>query len=104
MKVLVKESVYETLEDFYRTSMQLHPTLDEITVRKKIRRLTQSIRQLGMHPTSHPFARFKQDWISNKYRDFVFEDIHIAYTIAQTESGDEFVYVVDACHSLLYHD
>lgn len=40
MKVLVKESVYETLEEFYRTSMQLHPTLDEVTVRKKIRRLT----------------------------------------------------------------
>lgn len=104
MKVLVKESVYATLEDFYRTSMQLHPTLDEVTVRKKIRRLTQAIRQLGSHPTLHPKARYRQEWISNNYRDFVFEDIHIAYQLAQTESGEEFVYVVDACRSLLYHD
>lgn len=104
MKVLIKESVYATLEDFYRTSMQLHPTLDEVTVNKKICRLTRAMRQLGSHPTLHPFARHRQDWIANGYRDFIFEDIHIAYQIARTESGESFVYVVDVCHSLLYHD
>ena len=39
------------------------------------------------------------------YHEFIAEDFHFAYKIYTIEeTGEQVAYVVDACHSLLYHN
>lgn len=104
MKVIVESQVQQNLRRFYDISLSLHPTLDEETVEKKIMRSYEAMDDLRLFPYKHPIATFNRSWIANGYRDMIIEDIHIAYEIAQFDSGELFVHVVDAEHSLLHHD
>ena len=63
------------------------------------------LRNLSREATIHPYARYKQTWIDAGYRELITEDFHFAYTIYKIEeTGELMAYVVDACHSTLYHN
>lgn len=104
MKVIIEAQVQESLRQFYDASLILHPSLDETTVTNKINRLYEVINSLRLFPYKHPISTYNRTWIANGYRDLVFEDIHIAYEIAEFEDGEVFVHVVDAEHSFLHHN
>lgn len=103
MKVLISNKARNAIDDFYREALRLHEALDEITVRKKVRRLYAGIRNLESYYGIYPQARFIDEWRQKGYRDFIIEDFHIAYQIRKLQGGESVVYVADACHSLLYH-
>lgn len=104
MRVVIESHVQETLWQFYNVAMQLHPSLDEVTVTNKISRLFEAIQTLQHFPYKYPLATYNRVWIANGYRDLVVEDIHIAYEIARLDTGEMFVHVVDVEHSLLHHN
>lgn len=104
MKVVIEKHVEDVLWDFYDVAMRLHPSLDEVTVARKIERLFEEIQSLRLFPYQHSVATFNRSWIASGYRDLVVEDIHIAYEIAAFDTGELFVHVVDAEHSLLHHN
>ena len=105
MIVRIDKNVHVQIAEFYAISMALHPTLDEVTVEKKKSRLFEAIRALEKYATIYPNARYKQAWIDAGYKEFIAEDFHFAYKIYKIEETGELVaYVIDACHSLLYHN
>lgn len=105
MIIRIDNSVHAEIENFYTVSMQLHPTLDEAVVQAKKERLYAAIRSLKDYAYIHPMARYKRSWIDAGYREFIAEDFHFAYRIfIIEETGEPVAYVIDACHSLLYHD
>ncbi|MBR1426250.1 MAG: hypothetical protein IJ581_02235 [Paludibacteraceae bacterium] len=105
MIVRIDKNVHVQIAEFYAVSMTLHPTLDEATVKRKKERLYAALRELGSFATIYPPARYKQAWIDAGYHEFIAEDFHFAYTIYTVqETGESVAYVIDACHSLLYHN
>lgn len=104
MRVIIDNNALEGIKAFYRAAMATHITLDEYTVVNKINRLFDAIEDLGNSPNKYPKARHIKKWIEQGCRDFVFEDLHTAYKIVQLDTGERIVYVIDVCHSLLYHD
>lgn len=104
MRVLIDDNALEGLKEFYQAAMNEHVTLDEDTVVRKINRLFDGIKQLGVFPDKYPLARYKAEWIKQGCRDFIFEDLHVAYKIVRLTTDEKVVYVIDVCHSLLYHD
>lgn len=105
MIVRIDKNVHAEIETFYAISMQLHPSLDEAVVQAKKARLYEAIRSLKVYAYIHPMARYKRAWVDAGYREFIAEDFHFAYQIFLIEeTGETVVYVVDACHSLLYHN
>lgn len=105
MIVRIDNNVHVEIETFYAVSMQLHPTLDETVVQAKKERLYAAIRSLEDYAYIHPKARYKRSWIDAGYREFIAEDFHFAYQIFLIEeTGETVAYVIDACHSLLYHN
>lgn len=105
MIVRIDNSVHTEIETFYAISMQLHPTLSEAVIQAKKERLYAAIRSLKDYAYIHPTARYKRSWIDAGYREFIAEDFHFAYQIFLIEETSETVaYVIDACHSLLYHN
>lgn len=104
MRVRVLDSVLQELMAFYDTAISLHPTLDESTIQEKMNRCMDAVQTLGDFPEKYPLARHKKNWVEHHYRDFVYEDIHFAYKVVLLDTGEKVVYVIDACHSLLYHD
>mgnify|MGYP003290251302 CR=1 FL=1 len=104
MRVLVDNQVNVVLREFYKKAMENHITLTRETVHAKINRVRSQLHSLGDYPSKYGFAEYKLDWKRNHYRVFVVEDIHFAYKVIKLRSGEEVVYVIDACHSLLYHD
>ena len=105
MIVRIDNSVHVQIAEFYAISMALHPTLDEAVVERKKSRLYAAIRELETYATIYPLARYTQAWIDAGYHEFIAEDFHFAYKIYTiAETGEQVAYVVDACHSLLYHN
>ena len=105
MIVRIDNAVHEEIENFYAISMLLHPTLDETVVQAKKARLYAAIRSLKDYAYIYPSARYKRAWIDAGYREFIAEDFHFAYQIFLIgETGETVAYVIDACHSLLYHN
>lgn len=104
MRVIVDIKVRQTLYDFYAESIVQHPTLDEAVVHAKIDRLLNAMNKLGDFPDKYPLAKYNQQWKNKRYRDFISENIHIAYKVVKLETGEKVVYVADAEHSLLHHD
>ena len=47
MRVVVRDTVYEALDDFYAAAMKQHPTVDLQTVLKKEERLYRALESLG---------------------------------------------------------
>lgn len=103
MKVILSNEAKYAINSFYQKALELHETLDETTVKNKIKRLYAGIRELKTFYSLYPKARYKEEWIQQGYRDFTIEDFHIAYRLVKLENGETVVYVADACHSLLYH-
>ena len=105
MIVRIDNNVHIQIAEFYAISMALHPTLDEATVERKKNRLYAALKELEHYATIYPKARYKQAWIDADYNEFIAEDFHFAYKIYKIEETGEMVaYVIDACHSLLYHN
>ena len=102
MKVLVKPLVRERLDEFYEAAMKHHITLGEETVLAKKERLISALSTLE---TIQGFskARYNDMWKQNGWHDFICEDFHFAYELAQDEEGNDVVVVQDAIHSLLFH-
>ena len=105
MKLIIENSVQQAIEQFYYIAMRLHPTLGELTVRRKKRRLYASLRELAKHPTYYPSAQYRKEWVENNYHVFLCEDFHFAFRICyDPDTRQRFVWVLDAVHSLNYHD
>jgi hypothetical protein len=104
MRVVVNEKVQENLNEFYAIALRLHPALDEVTVMHKLDRLYASLEDLGKNPYLYTYAQYKKEWKEKRYRVYSKEGVLFAYTIALDESGETYVRVHDAVHSLLYHD
>lgn len=104
MKILISPRVHEVIGEFYDYALCNHVTLDEITVLRKKDRLYDAMESLGSFARIHPKARLRQDWIDNDYYECIVEDFHLAYYVAENESGEDMVVIIDACHSLLYHN
>ena len=104
MRVIVDVKVRQALYDFYEEAIAQHPTLDETTVHAKIDRLLNAMNKLGDFPEKYALAKYNQLWKKKHYRDFISENIHIAYKVVKLETGEKVVYVADAEHSLLHHD
>lgn len=105
MIVIIDDAVERAIDTFYLFAMEIHPSLSEETVRCKKSRLFDSLRKLGNFPSSHPLAQYRADWIRAGYRVYSCENFLFAFQICEdAETHTQFVYVVDAVHSLLYHD
>lgn len=104
MRLVVDKRVYEKVIHFYDVAIDLHPSLDEIMVLRKEKRLFESLQFLTIFPKAYGFAKHNQAWEEAGYREFICEDFHFAYTIRTLKSGEQVVLVVDAVHSLLYHE
>ncbi len=104
MRVIVDVKVCQILYDFYEEAIAQHPTLDEATVHAKIDRLLNAMNKLGDFPEKYALAKYNHLWKMKHYRDFILENIHIAYKVVKLETGEKVVYVANAEHSLLHHD
>ena len=102
MKVLIKPLVRERLDEFYEAAMKNHITLGEETVLAKKERLIAALSTLETMQ-GFQMARCNDVWQQNGWHDFICEDFHFAYELAQDEEGNDVVVVQDAVHSLLYH-
>ena len=102
MKVLIKPLVRERLDEFYEAAMKCHITLSEDTVLAKKERLIDSLSTLETMQ-GFPLSRCNDVWQQKGWHDFLCEDFHFAYELAQDEEGNDVVVVQDAVHSLLYH-
>jgi hypothetical protein len=60
MRVIIDDRVHDTIENFYKISLRLHPTLDEVTVEKKKDRLYAALETLREFPFRNTEARIKK--------------------------------------------
>ncbi len=96
--------VYYSLDEFYAKSIELHPSLDYVTITNKKKRLLSRVySDLIMFPLKHRIAR-KRSWELLGYRDLVVEQVHFGYTIEKNHNGEVYILVHDAIHSKIYHD
>lgn len=103
MKVIISNKARKAIDDFYKEALMRHEALDEITIKKKVRRLYAGIRELKAFYSIYPKARFIEEWKQKGYHDFKIEDFHIAYELRKLQDGQPVIYITDACHSLLFH-
>ena len=101
--VYIDRKVHEKIRQFYEASMQLHISLDEKTVQKKMQRIYEGLEKLGRDALTYRKARLLPNWIEAGYRECIVEDFHFAFQVYKEENNTIYVYVHDACHSLLYH-
>ena len=104
MRVIVHETVYQAVDEFYAAAIANHPALDIQTVLNKEERLYNALQTLGKTYYLSPDARFVLDWKQKGYKDFIYEDFHFAFHVVAIPSGELVVAVEDARHSLLFHD
>ena len=105
MKVIIDNQVDISIHEFYAVALLLHPALDEQTVINKVNRLYDALKTLERFPYMYPLARYNKLWRKKKYRDFLCEDFHFGYKVlVDPETGEQYVQVFDAVHSLLCHN
>jgi len=102
MRVIISDTVREKVREFYLAAMQNHPSLGWETVDKKEQRLYESLQTLGVMQ-GFQRARYNRDWINQGWHEYICEDFHFAYEVCTNEENEDFVWVRDAVHSLLYH-
>ena len=103
MRVIIHNEVHDVLVDFYEFAKNKYITLDASVVIHKMQRIYDALGELGRYAYVCPKARLRKDWIDKGYQECLIEDFHFAFEIClDEESGEEFVYVHEACHSLLY--
>lgn len=103
MRVVIDSKVHASIQEFYDAAMMRHATLDFQTVQKKITRLYDSLETLGSYPALYAKARLKEDWVASSWREYICEDFHFAYEICEDDNGEDYVWVRDAVHSMLYY-
>lgn len=104
MRVIIDQNVNESIQQFYQVAMTLHPSLSEEAVWNKKERLYNALLGLGLYPEMYPIAK-KQKWAEHQYREAICEDFHFAYAICTDfDTKEQFVYIFDAVHSLLYYE
>ena len=52
--MIIDDRVHDIIENFYKVSLRLHPTLDEVTVEKKKDRLYAALETLQEFPFNIP--------------------------------------------------
>ena len=105
MQVIIDQQVDYSIHEFYAVALVLHPTLDLQTVENKVNRLYDALKILERFPYMYPLARYNKEWRRKKYRDFLCEDFHFRYKVmVDKETGEQYVQIFDAIHSLLFHD
>lgn len=104
MRVIIRDTVYQAVEDFYVAAMNNHPTLDIQTVLKKENRLFQSLQSLSDTYYLYSESRYVIEWKRKGYLDFLCEDFHFAFQLSILPTGEEVISIEDAKHSLLFHD
>ena len=103
MNAVVDSVVWEKIDAFYDAALARHVTLGEETVIKKKNRLVSSLDDLGKCPALYAKTRQKDEWLSAGWREYICEDFHFAYEICEDDNGDDYVWIRDAVHSLLYY-
>ncbi len=104
MRVIIRDTVYQAVDEFYEAAMNNHPTLDMQTVLNKEDRMYRALQTLGHTYYLHNEARYVLDWKRRGYRDFIYEDFHFGFRVVSLPSGELVVSVEDARHSLTFHD
>ena len=104
MRVIVRDKVYEALDEFYAVSMKRHPTLDLQTVLNKENRLFEALQSLGENYFLCREPRYILDWRRKGYKDFMYENFHFAFHVAVLPTGEMVVAVEDVRHDLMFHD
>ena len=104
MRVIVRDKVYEALDEFYAISMEKHPTLDLQTILDKENRLFNALQTLGETYYLYNEPRYILDWIRKGYKDFMFENFHFAFHLTVLSTGEVVVAVEDVRHDLMFHD
>ena len=104
MQVIIDIHVHQSIEQFYKAALHLHPTLDEATVENKKERLYAALELIGQYPNLFPIARYKRTWRAAGYREMIAEDFHFGYKVYSDVDGTQYVIIHDAIHSLLYHN
>ena len=104
MRVIIKDTVYSAVEDFYVAAMEKHPSLDLQTVLNKEERMYKALQELGETYYLFNESRYVIDWKRKGYFDFMYEGFHFAFHVAVLPSGEMVVAVEDARHDLLFHD
>lgn len=103
MRVIIDHKVVKAIDNFYIVAMNRHISLSEGIVMAKKQRLIASLVSLGDYYFIYPKARWKHEWITNNWQDFLCEDFHFAYEEILDKNSQKIVFVCDAVHSFLYH-
>ena len=103
MKVIIDDVVVKEIDSFYSVALHSHITLSEETVMAKKKRLIDALRSLSDYYFIYPKARLKRKWIENNWQEYICEDFHFAFEVVSDNSGQVFIFIRDAVHSLLYH-
>ena len=103
MRVIVDDKVVKSIDSFYLAAMNRHISLSEETVMAKKKRLIAALQSLSDYYFIYPKARWKREWITNDWQDFLCEDFHFAYEEVLDKNSQNIIFVCDAVHSLLYH-
>lgn len=101
---LFRSGCTRKINRFYEISRQLHISLDEVTVQRKMQRIYDGLDKLGKYALTYRKARLLPEWIESGYRECIIEDFHFAFQIYRDDNDLLYVYVHDVCHSLLYHE
>ena len=105
MRVIIDDRVHDVIENFYKVSLRLHPTLDEVTVENKKERLYEALETLQEFPFRNAEARCKKEWKQRKYLVLICEDFLFGYKVYKdSETKEQYVYVHDVVYSSLYID
>jgi hypothetical protein len=103
MRVIVDDMVVNAIDNFYIVAMSRHISLSEGIVMAKKKRLISALKSLSDYYFIYPKARWKREWITNSWQDFICEDFHFAYEEVLDKNCQKIIFVCDAVHSLLYH-
>ncbi len=104
MRVIVRDTVYQAVENFYDEAMKNHPTLDIQTVLNKEERLYKALKKLGKTYYLYQESRYVIDWKRKGYLDFMYESFHFGFHVVALPSGELVVSVEDVRHDLNFHD
>lgn len=105
MRVIIDDRVHDAIENFYKVSLRLHPTLDEVTVERKKDRLYAELETLQVFPFRNSEARHKEEWRRRKYLVLICEDFLFGYKVyTDPVTKEQYVYIHDVVYSSLYFD
>ena len=104
MNIYIDQRVHDSLDSFYEYAKQQYITLDKITISRKIQRIYDELYRLGDYAFCYGESRLKNEWKDKKYKECIIENFHFAFQLYKNENDELFVYIHDACHSLLYYE